>query len=920
MATDLEKLVVQLSADIRKFDREIAKINGIANRQFRAVENRARQMNKNLDAIFSRSVNGLMAPLAGIGAALSVQEVARYADAWTVAGNKLASAGQVAGMQARSLQDLNKIANDTRSGISETADLYAKLMRSTKGVAQSELEVAKATEIVNKAFKAGGAAASEQAAGILQLGQGLGSGMLQGDELRSVRENAPMLAQAIADYFQVSIAGLKDLGSEGKLTSDKVFKAILAAQPQIEAAFKTTNSTISDGLTKVNNAMTQYVGETDKGLDASQRLIAGLNALADNFDSTADIVLKLAAIIAGALVGRSIVSMVRGLGLATSATLSLIAALRTASSLSGLATALGGLSAAAGPLGMIIGGTVVGALALFSTNSGRAGEGADLFAQRLKRMGEEAETAGNKVEEARRKTNGEDLFLREKEIEASTKALEDARQAVDNLFDAWIPVQSMSLVTDEQREKLKQLKEGLDDGTVSAEEAKSEIFEMARADYNFEEVAKQFQPVLDVLAKIIAASNQAKAEFASLTSLSPESKNAYVQYQNSRSAGDQAMRAGQDYIKDAQRRNALTKDQLALENEIAAIRKKSAEDGFILTDQQIKAQAQANLAADARRSAEGKKPRKERKTPEQDFSEDLQSITDRTAALIAETEAQRQINPLIDDYGYAIEKARAEQDLLNAAQKAGVAITPELRAQIAATAEQFAIATQEAGKLAEAQDKIRQNAEDMVNFQKDLTRGIVDGFIQGKKAADIFADALSNIGNRLLDLAFDGLFDSKSGGGGLLGSLFGGLLGRKDGGPIPALANGGAVRGPGGPRDDKVLMWGSNGEFMMNAKATKQFRPILEAMNKGRMPALKDGGGVGAMPALAAPRMPILKAGNTSQQGGVKFAPVYHIDARGADQAAVDRLQSGLEKTNREMQARVIQTVREAQSKFVKLS
>ena len=911
MATDLEKLVVQLSADIRKFDREVAKINGIANRQFRAVENRARQMNKNLDAIFSRSVNGLMAPLAGIGAALSVQEVARYADAWTVAGNKLAAAGQVAGMQTRSLEDLNKIANDTRSGISETADLYAKLMRSTKGVAQSELEVAKATEIVNKAFKAGGAAASEQAAGILQLGQGLGSGMLQGDELRSVRENAPMLAQAIADYFNVSIAGLKELGAEGKLTSDKVFKAILAAQPQIEAAFKTTNSTISDGLTKVNNAMTQYVGETDKGLDASQRLIAGLNALADNFDNTADIVLKLAAIIAGALVGRSIVSMVRGLGLATSATLSLIAALRTASSLSGLATAFGGIGAAAGPLGMIIGGTVVGALALFSTSSGRAGDGADLFAQRLKRMGEEAETAGNKVEEARRKTNGEDLFLREKEIEASTKAVEDARQAVDNLFEAWIPVQSMSLVTDEQREELKRLKDGLDDGSISAEDAKSAIFEMARADYNFEEAANQFQPVLDMLAKVIAGSQQARAEFAALSGMS-----AMKEGRSERSALDpyiKARSAGNDYIKDAQRRNTLTKDQLALENEIAAIRKKSVEDGFILTDQQIKAQAQANLAADARRSAEGKKPRKERKTPEQDFSEDLQSITDRTAALIAETEAQRQINPLIDDYGYAIEKARVTQELLNAAQKAGVTITPQLRSEIAATAEQFALATQEAGKLAQAQDDIRSSLEDWRSVGKDATGGVLNDLIAGKSVAEAFAGALNKVLDKLLEMSLNGIF-GQSGGSNWFSSLFGSIAGRKNGGVVYA-ATGGLLRGAGGPRSDSIPAMLSNGEYVVNAAATKQFMPILEAINSGRGLRLKDGG----MATLKAPTMPILKAAGTKNNGvgSTKIDVGVSVDQNGNLQAYVKNIaqtttQNGIKSYDKSGAARLRRDSREA--------
>lgn len=250
MATDLEKLVVQLSADITKYQKDLAKLNGVTNKQFNAVERRASQMNKRLDGIFANSFRGLIAPLSGVAAALSVREVSRYADAWTVAGNKLAAASQISGMQARSLQDLNVIANETRGGIAETADLYAKLMRSTKGVAESEMQVAKATEIVNKAFKAGGAAASEQAAGIMQLGQGLGSGILQGDELRSLRENAPLLAQAITDYFKVSIAGLKDLGAEGKSskgsgggsgtsvkkTADSRFEADIQSVPDRTAA------------------------------------------------------------------------------------------------------------------------------------------------------------------------------------------------------------------------------------------------------------------------------------------------------------------------------------------------------------------------------------------------------------------------------------------------------------------------------------------------------------------------------------------------------------------------------------------------------------------------------------------------------------------------------------------------------------
>ena len=361
--------------------------NGVANRQARAIEQRMRQMARNMDSIGQQAARSLMAPLAAISTALSVREVARYADAWTTAGNMMASASQISGMQARSLEGLNEIANETRSGISETVDLYAKLMRSTAGVAKSEMEVARATAIVNKAFKAGGAAASEQAAGILQLSQGLGSGVLQGDELRSVRENAPILAQAIADYYDVNIAGLKKLGEEGRITSEGVFKAILAAGPKIEAAFNTTNSTIQDGITRVSNAFTQYIGQSDSSLSASQRLVAGLTALADNFDRVADVTLQVAGVLAGALIGRSLTKMIVTLGLAGGALTRFMAALRAASTMTGLLAALGGLSAVAAPLGLLFGATVAGAMIYYSRSAAEAQERTESLRNRMEELG-----------------------------------------------------------------------------------------------------------------------------------------------------------------------------------------------------------------------------------------------------------------------------------------------------------------------------------------------------------------------------------------------------------------------------------------------------------------------------------------------------------------------------------------------------
>lgn len=387
MAVDLDKLIVQLSADYKQYENAMKRAVGVMNKQSREIEKRWAASSRNMNAISRGMARSIITPLAGISTVLSVREVARYADAWTVAQNKLNAASQMAGKQARSLEDLNKIADITRSGISETADLYAKLMRSTAGVAKSEMEVARATEIVNKAFKAGGAAASEQAAGILQLSQGLGSGLLQGDELRSVRENAPILAQAIADFYNVNIAGLKKLGEEGKITSEGVFRAILAAQPKIEAAFATTNATIQDGITRVNNAFTQYIGQTDSSLSASQRLVAGLTALADNFGNVADVTLKVAAIFAAGLLGRSTVRMLKDLGLAGVALTRFVSAARAATTLTGLAKAFGGLSVAAGPIGMVLGATAAGAMVIYANASSDAAEKTENLRAELESLG-----------------------------------------------------------------------------------------------------------------------------------------------------------------------------------------------------------------------------------------------------------------------------------------------------------------------------------------------------------------------------------------------------------------------------------------------------------------------------------------------------------------------------------------------------
>ncbi len=113
------------------------------------------------------------------------------------------------------------------------------------------------TELVQKSFKIGGASSTEQSSALLQLTQAMSSGRLQGDEFRSIMENAPMIADAVAKFTGKSKGDLKEMSADGVITSDVIKNAMFMATDDINAKFATMPMTFADSWNKIKNVALQ---------------------------------------------------------------------------------------------------------------------------------------------------------------------------------------------------------------------------------------------------------------------------------------------------------------------------------------------------------------------------------------------------------------------------------------------------------------------------------------------------------------------------------------------------------------------------------------------------------------------------------------------------------------------------------------
>ena len=204
-------------------------------------------------------IGGLKGAFVALGGLALVNEIKQTADAMMSLSSRIKIVTKDEAERLRIESTLYAMSNKNRSSLEDLGDLYYKTALASKRFGASQEQVLKLTDIVSKSLVIGGADTAQQKSTILQLSQALGSGVLQGDELRSLRENAPILMDAIASFFNTDVGGLKEMGAKGLLTTEKLMQAILASGDAVDSKFAQITPTIGQAMTVLGNKFSKLI-------------------------------------------------------------------------------------------------------------------------------------------------------------------------------------------------------------------------------------------------------------------------------------------------------------------------------------------------------------------------------------------------------------------------------------------------------------------------------------------------------------------------------------------------------------------------------------------------------------------------------------------------------------------------------------
>lgn len=242
-------------------------------------------LNNSMSSLRSTAADLAGPLLAMFGGATLTKSIYDAAEAYSSLTNRMRLVTETANELSTAQSAVFQIAQSAYQPLTATAELYQRIATNQKELKLTGEGVAGIVGTISKTLAISGASAASSSAALVQLGQAFASGTLRGEELNSVMEQAPALAQAIAAGMGKTVGELRALGAAGLLTAEAVVQALQKQEAAVDALFNKTAVTIGNSLTAFGNSFTQMIGKLDQVSGASQAIASSIVDVSKVFDS-----------------------------------------------------------------------------------------------------------------------------------------------------------------------------------------------------------------------------------------------------------------------------------------------------------------------------------------------------------------------------------------------------------------------------------------------------------------------------------------------------------------------------------------------------------------------------------------------------------------------------------------------------------
>ena len=306
----LKAAVAQARQEVQQLVPAYSQVAQAAKESQKQQESTSKSLREGMTSISSQlqSIQNIATVALGGGFAGGLlRDVAATADAFDNLRAKIKlSTGEGAAFEQGFVR-VQQVAVATSSSLESTGTLFARILQAGKEFNLTQEAALGLTQSINQAVQLSGSSAQAADAAVTQLIQGLQSGVLRGEEFNSMMEQAPRVAQALANGLGVTTGELRKMAGEGQLTTQVVTNALKSQSAVLQEEFGKLPATVGRSITNLQTQWSIFIGGLNDSTGATSYVAAGINALAGNLDTLARV-----AMLAGAALTASMAVQAAG--------------------------------------------------------------------------------------------------------------------------------------------------------------------------------------------------------------------------------------------------------------------------------------------------------------------------------------------------------------------------------------------------------------------------------------------------------------------------------------------------------------------------------------------------------------------------------------------------------------------------------